>query len=185
MPVIADTSDVRTNSSRPGSRRAGTRDSLARQRRKRGAATALPLLPGLLFAGPLVAQTMFPCPGANWECMRDDLRNLRGMNYVPEYPQLSGSANYYGVASPTAMWHFYHQHAQNGTRIDEQLTWLKRCGFNTVRVFLSTPAWAHYTLNPVSGQNQFLVNFGDFVQRCYNQQIYVIPVLWSDTAVNT
>ncbi len=123
------------------------------------------------------------CP-PGWECIRADFRNLRGINYVPVFPQLAGTAGYHGVASPTALWHFYHQHPQNTARIDEQLDWVKRCGFNAVRVFLSSPAWTHYRNNPVNGQNQFLLNFADFVTRCHAKQLYVVPVFWSDVAVH-
>ncbi len=123
-------------------------------------------------------------PAQAWETLRSDYRNLRGINFVAEFPDLAGTTEFYGVASPTAMWHFYHQHAANAARIDAQLTWAKRCGFNAVRVFLSFPAWLHYRANPINNQNQFLVNLHDFVQRCHARQLYVMPVFWSDTAVH-
>lgn len=120
-----------------------------------------------------------------WEPIRADYRNVRGINFVPVYPQLTGTPNYYDVCSPTAMWHFYHQHPLNYARIDEQLDWVKATGFNAVRVLLSSPAWLYHDANRTSGNNQFLLNFADFVARCHARAIYVIPVLWSDIAVHS
>ncbi len=120
-----------------------------------------------------------------WEPIRADYRNVRGINFVPVYPQMAGTPGYYDVCSPTALWHFYHQHPQNTQRIDQQLDWVKCTGINTVRVFLSSLAWTHHDNNRTNGNNQFLLNFADFVTRCHARQIYVIPVLWSDIAVHT
>jgi hypothetical protein len=120
-----------------------------------------------------------------WEPLRSDYRNLRGINFVAEFPDLAGAPDFFGVASPTAMWQFYHQHPSNAARIDQQLDWVKRCGVNAVRVFLSFPAWLHHRANPGPNGNQFVVNFHDFVQRCHARRIYVMPVFWSDISVHS
>jgi hypothetical protein len=119
---------------------------------------------------------------AGAEPIRSDYRNVRGVNYVPIYTALHASPNYYDVASPTAQWHFYHQHQQNSIDLDAQLTWIRRTGFNTIRFFLSSLAWGYYQQNPIGGQNQFLVNFADFIQRCHQHGLHVIPVLWNDVS---
>jgi hypothetical protein len=116
------------------------------------------------------------------EPIRSDYRNVRGVNYVPINTALHASPNYFDVASPTAHWHYYHQHPHNGADLDAQLTWIRRTGFNTIRVFLSSLAWGYYHQHPIGGQNQFLVNFADFIQRCHQHGLHVIPVLWNDVS---
>ncbi|MBL8753208.1 MAG: hypothetical protein JNK15_07900, partial [Planctomycetes bacterium] len=95
---------------------------------------------------------------------------------------------YYGVASPTAMWKFYDEGPPGGpmgqTALDVgiQLDWVKRTGFNSVRVFLSYPAWFADKNSPTG--NAFVRRFKHFVGQCHARGLRVMPVLWDGVAVH-
>src|SRR5262245_51282819 len=94
----------------------------------------------------------------------DDYLHLRGINYLAVYPGLHapggplalgqpitpGGPVYEGIGSSSMMWLFYgHPIADPAAlggqtttvHIDEQLLWMKRTGFNAIRVFVSFPYW--------------------------------------------
>lgn len=97
------------------------------------------------------------CGGApgTWEEIRQDFRNVRGLNYIASY-----------APSDVAMWRFYDH-----DRIDRELGYVKGLGANSVRVWL---AWVVFD---VEGQ-RFVDKFADFLALCQKHQITVMPVLW-------
>ena len=119
---------------------------------------------------------------------------------VPGYTQ-----TYWGSASASAMWFYYRPQpgripgqpprpglpgqpqfkADLETSYDvyEQLGWVRKSGFNAVRVFLSYPLWHFYHQQRVDGcvtseHNEFTRRFEDFLDLCDQQDLYVIPVIW-------
>jgi hypothetical protein len=105
------------------------------------------------------------------------LRNVRGVNYVPTYPTLDGTPGWFGVASHTAMWSFFD--ATTAPSCKQQLQWAKRCGFNTVRVFLSFLCWQYHDEHRADGEsNHFIEQWHEFVGLCEDQHIRVLPVLF-------
>jgi len=126
--------------------------------------------------------------GEDWEPISDDLRNVRGINYLATYPSLDGEPEYFGVASSTAMWRYYDT-SPNGTwrEVDEQLGWLKRSGINTIRVFMSYPAWEYYDQQPTDEEpDGYTRKLKHFVSLCAAHHIRVMPVLWdSHSLANT
>lgn len=140
-------------------------------------------------AAALLSQTV-ATQTYDWEPIRPDLRNVRGMCYLPTYPSLNGSPNYYGVASSTAMWNHYDAHPNaiprtpgatpQGTAgsVYTQLLWQKKMGVNTVRIWLSFPLWEWYDDNPTTPENPYIAKVRHFVQTCKKLKIRVMPVLW-------
>jgi len=140
----------------------------------------------LSFGTVLTAQT-FENLGSFYE-------KLRGINFVANYPSLSGLIGnpaapfpYYGVASPTAMWKFYDENGTTAAEVAQQLDRVKKTGINGLRVFLSYPAWLHYRSNPPPGVtgNAFLNRFKHFVGQCHARGIRVMPVLWDGVSLGT
>ncbi len=138
-------------------------------------------------------------PPIPWEHIHDHYRNLRGFNFIPEYPSLMSysapgvwferETDFRGVASPTAMWHFYDKlpiaapqgHESNGSLsptedLLRQLNAIRGSGANTLRVWLSFPAWME--AEEAGGPNQFIENFKNFLTLCEERHIYVMPILW-------
>lgn len=135
----------------------------------------------------------FPASAQTFENLGSNYEKLRGINFVANYPSLNSLIGnpaapfpYYGVASPTAMWKFYDPAGQTAVEVAQQLDWVKRTGFNAVRVFLSYPAWLHYRSNPPVGTtgNAFINRFKHFVGLCHARGIRVMPVLWDGVAVH-
>ncbi len=140
----------------------------------------------LALSAPVVAQQTEP----SWESIDPDLRNVRGMCYLPVYPSLEGTADYYGVASSTAMWHEYDMHPNaipqtdgalpQGTagHVYEQLIWLKKMGINTVRIWISFPLWEYHHDNPTGPVNESVLKWRHFVYLCEKLKMYAMPVIW-------
>lgn len=104
-----------------------------------------------------------------------------------------------GSSSPTAYWWAYDRlplptsqipigtapYTINGleTRkpindIDTMLDTLQALGVNSIRVWLSFPLWRFYKLEKPGQPNKMIDNFADFVARCRQRYIYVVPVVW-------
>lgn len=137
-----------------------------------------------------------------------DFQYVRGMNYLAVYPGLHdangpftfgqpvspGGPAYHGIGNSTMMWLYYGHTTNTGSQtttahIDEQLRWLKKSGFNTVRVWVSFPYWQYCRLSsdlnatqgpaPRTGMsNLHVARFADFVARCTQNGLKVMPVLW-------
>jgi hypothetical protein len=147
----------------------------------------------LILAGLLTLLLALRSDAQTFENLGANYEKLRGINFVANYPSLNSLiANpaapfpYYGVASPTAMWKFYDPAGPTAAAVAQQLDWVKRTGFNAVRVFLSYPAWLHYRENPPVGTtgNAFVKRFKHFVGLCHARGIRVMPVLWDGVAVH-
>lgn len=106
----------------------------------------------------------------NFEPLKADYSNLRGINYFPAYT--TGSLT---PASPTGMWLNYDDVGQTGADVDQQLDWARKCGFNTIRLFLSFPMWYAYRNQT---PNPHVTRFGQVLAKCYAKGIQVMPVLW-------
>src|SRR5262245_43252529 len=130
---------------------------------------ALSLL-ALLARPPALAAQRF-------EVLDPALRNVRGVNYVPTYPTLDGTPGWFGVASHTAMWSFFD--ATTAPSVKQQLQWAKRCGFNTVRVFLSFMCWQYHDEHRAPGEpNRFVEQWHQFLTLCEDERLRVLPVLF-------
>ena len=130
------------------------------------------------------------------EPIRGDLRNLRGFNFVAIYPSLNQLATsgapagffngveWKGVASSTAMWEYYDTSA-NGTwnSVDTQLGLIHSIGANSVRVFMSLPAFLHYESQP--GPNEYIRRFQHFLDLCAQNNIHCVPVIWDNTGAGS
>ncbi len=125
-------------------------------------------------------------PDVPLEEINDHYTNCRGINFLPTYPSLNQTHGYDGVASTTAMWYYYDT-GTSGTwaAVDKQLRWLRLSGFNTVRVFLSFPAWEYFdanpTLNQIPGTNDSVRRYEHFLELCKINGIWCTPVLWDET----
>jgi hypothetical protein len=125
----------------------------------------------------------YPLPQTGWEVLAADYRNVRGLNYVPVYPELfahppdlPAPLQFMGAASPTATWRFYQSRD-----VDRQLGWLRGLGCNAVRVFLSHAVWEHEErVKAPFGENRFLARFADLVRLCEKHRMYLMPVLWNE-----
>lgn len=156
----------------------------------------LSVLMALCAASPSVAVAQ------GLEPIESNYRNVRGINYLATYPSLNGQTyttldpnnptgpqitlNYEGVSSSTAMWFHYTTGAGGtSTHVSDQLSWLKQSGINTVRVFLSYPAWQYFedfpSENVVPGKNDAVRRYEHFLALCDTHGIWASPVLWDET----
>ncbi|MCA8949191.1 MAG: hypothetical protein KDE27_06800 [Planctomycetes bacterium] len=150
----------------------------------------------------------------------DDYQHLRGINYLAAYTELydgdgpqalsspivpgpqvhqfhpDPTVNFTGIGSSTTMWYFYDWPTDaSATRaasdqLADQLLWIKRSGFNSVRVFLSFPLWQYYrnttdgidTLTPprLGSNNLAIQRLEDFLDKCWYHGLRVMPVFWDD-----
>lgn len=108
-----------------------------------------------------------------WEVIAADYSNVRGLNYVPDYPSIHDAPpgiqpgeTYRGVASSVAIWRFYQR-----DDVRTQLTMLKQLGCNCVRLWLSSAAYE------VEGDG-FVAKVSEFFALAEAAHIYVIPVLF-------
>ena len=128
--------------------------------------------PGLV-AGPGHSPSVSPPQVFPWEDLGQDYERLRGLNFIPTYRSLAGSAGFYGVASPTAQWWFYDMN-MDGTagEVNAQLGYLKSMGCNAVRVWLSYPAYLG-----MQGQTPDLIDKFRFVLgEVFEQAAFGCPV---------
>jgi hypothetical protein len=124
-----------------------------------------------------------PSDASGWEILRPDYRNVRGLNYVPVYPELwrnppelPPNLQFLGSASPAATWRFYRS-----SDVDTQLGYLRGLGCNAVRVFLSHAVWEHdEAARRPGGDNRFLADFADLVRLCEKHRLYLMPVFWTE-----
>jgi hypothetical protein len=131
---------------------------------------------------------------------RTTYANVRGINYVAVYYSMQSSLNgtptppgsgdptgtYNGSASPLAMWYYYDPSATTGSEVSTQLEWARKTGFNSVRVFLSYPLWRYYNCDRglTGNNNPFNIRLKDFINRCFQKGLYVMPVLWDSFSIN-
>jgi hypothetical protein len=102
------------------------------------------------------------------------------------------ATDYKGVASPTAMWCYYDMLPDfnllpaggswsmvpnPSVDLSMQLDAVKGIGANTVRVWLSFPAW-YDEHTPGISYNEFIENFNSFLSLCEARRLYVIPIIW-------
>lgn len=113
------------------------------------------------------------------ETMQPDYSNLRGLNYLPSYVTLSdpyGTTPLTDVSNPVAMWRFYDMNMQgNAGEVNKQLGYFQDMGVNAVRVWMSLPAYQGLQNSP---NGTLPDRFAHFLNLCYQQNIWVIPVLW-------
>lgn len=115
-----------------------------------------------------------------WELLLPDYTNVRGVNYVPIYPQLFDDPpdlppplTFQGTAGPVAMWRFYDHDT-----VDHQLTLLKHMGVNSLRMWCSYWVWEHEERNRGTGPNRFIERWSDFLELCEKHRLWVMPVFW-------
>jgi hypothetical protein len=108
-----------------------------------------------------------------WEVVAADYSNLRGLDYVPDYPSihdappgLEPGETYRGVASSVAIWRFYRR-----DDVREQMAHVRTLGCNALRVWLSSAAYE------VEGE-RFVAKVVDFCRLAEAARLYVMPVLF-------
>ncbi len=119
------------------------------------------------------SQRVGPAFVDGWEVIAPDYSNVRGLNYVPDYPSilanppgLAPGEEYRGVASSLAIWRFYQR-----DDIRTQMTNMKALGCNALRVWLSSAAYE------VEG-DVFIAKVVDFFRLAEAAHLYVMPVLF-------
>ncbi len=139
----------------------------------------------LVIAGGLSthATTQTAAPETAVDLAANGYRTLRGINFLATYPSLVQTPpfpGFNGIASSSAMWHYYGD-TSSGTdtrvHVDEQLDFAVKMGINTVRVFLSFPAWRFYDRSGAPS-NHLIDSFTDFLGRCESRGVFCIPVIW-------
>lgn len=90
-----------------------------------------------------------------FEPIRSDYTNLRGMNYIPSY-----------AGSSIGIWNLY-----DAELVARELRHTRRLGANSVRVWLSYWSWYHQP-------EEFLESFRHLLHTCESLGLYLMPVLW-------
>lgn len=90
-----------------------------------------------------------------WEPIAADYSNVRGLNYVPHW-----------AGSSVGTWRHY-----DPVQVEADLGYFKGIGCNAVRVWMSEAVFREEGAG-------LLAKFRDFLQRCEDHRIYVMPVLW-------
>ena len=90
-----------------------------------------------------------------FEPIRSDYTNLRGMNYIPSY-----------AGSSVGVWNLYDPEL-----VARELRHTRRLGANSVRVWLSYWSWHHEP-------DEFLESFRHLLDTCESLGLFLIPVLW-------